>query len=136
MSTSKTNDNQFPSLEDQLSGYKTKDSQIEQEVDTSDRSQNKTTIATALLYMLSYSCGQQSNFLQMIIRHFLFANNVPKRCMESLYQIGVIMSSKTICQALKTNTNAILNNLQNHSMQFKKFFLSYNNMNFHKRVCN
>ena len=63
MNTSKASDNEFPSLEDQLSGYKTKDGQIEQEVDTSDRSQNKTAIATALLYMLSYSCGQQLNFL-------------------------------------------------------------------------
>ena len=72
----------------------------------------------------------------MIMRNFLFANNVLKCCMESLYQMGVVVSSKTICQALKTNADAILNNLQNHSMQFKKFFLSYNNMNFYKRVCN
>lgn len=65
----------------------------------------------ALLCMLSYLYDQQSNLLQLIIGHFSFANNIPKHCMELLHQIKIVMSSKTIYQALKTNTDPILKNL-------------------------
>lgn len=69
----------------------------------------------------------------MIIGQFLFANNVLKYCVELLHQIGVVLFSKTICQALKTNADVILKNLHDH-VQFKRFFISYNNINFYKNI--
>ena len=47
--------------------------------------------------------------------------------------MGVVVSSETICQALKTNADAILNNLQDR-VQSERFFISYDNMNFYERV--
>lgn len=54
--------------------------------------------------------------------------------MESLHQIEVVVSSKTICRVLKTNADAILNNLQDR-VQSERFFILYHNMNFYERVC-
>lgn len=69
----------------------------------------------------------------MIMGYFLFASNVPKRYVESLHQMGIIVSSETIWQVLNTNAVAILKNLQN-CVQSKRFFISYDNMNFYKNV--
>lgn len=44
----------------------------------------------------------------MIIRNFLFTNNILKYYIKSLYQIKVVVLSKIIHQALNTNIIAIL----------------------------
>lgn len=87
-----------------------------------------------LLYMLSYLCGKQSNLLQVIVGHFLFTNNILKHCVESLHQIGRLISSETIWQALNTNAVAILKNVKDR-VQSETFYISYDNMNFYENVC-
>lgn len=64
----------------------------------------------ALLYILSYSRGQQSNLLHIIIGYFLFANNVSKGYVESLHQMGIVVSSKIVWQVLNINAVVILKN--------------------------
>ncbi len=84
-SKSDNSDSKANSTESQVSEHKTKDGHIEADVNPLSNSRNQTTITTTLLCMLSYSRRQQSNLLQMIMGYFLFANNVPKRCIESLH---------------------------------------------------
>lgn len=69
----------------------------------------------------------------MIIGHYLFANNGSKCCIKSLYQIKIVVLSKTICRALNININLIWKNLQN-CVQFERFFISYNNIDFYENV--
>lgn len=94
--SNKIGDNKIISPESRFTGHETEDGYIEQKVGTSSSPQNNVAIATTLLYMLSYLRGQQSNLLQIIIRHFLFANNIPKGYVKSLHQMGIIMLSKTV----------------------------------------
>lgn len=69
----------------------------------------------------------------MLNGHFLFANHVPKRAIETLHQMGFVVSSKTICRALQVNAQAILSRLKER-VQSQWLFILYDNMNFYKKV--
>ncbi len=54
---------------------------IEQGVAT----RNKKLVSIISLCVLSYSRSEQTNLFQVLNGHFLFANHVPKRAVESLH---------------------------------------------------
>ena len=60
---------------------------------------NKNLISIMTICLLSYSCSKRTNIFQMMNGHFLFAKHVPKRAIESLHQLGIVVSNKTIQRA-------------------------------------
>lgn len=62
-----------------------------------DRRQNKALIAIICLSFLGYTCNKNINLLQVVNEYFGFAQNVPKQCIEVLYQMRVMVSGETIC---------------------------------------
>lgn len=75
---------------------------------------NKKLVSIISLCLLNYSRSQQTNLFQILNRHFLFANYVPKRTIETLHQMGFVVSNKTICQAFQVNTQVIFSRLKKH----------------------
>lgn len=63
----------------------------------------------------------------------MFAHNINKSEIKVYDKISLIVLYKTIYQALNVNSQAILK-LLCEKINIKQFFLSYNNMNFYKRV--
>ncbi len=90
-------------------------------------------VAIISLCILSYSRSKRTNLFLMLNGHYLFANHVRKRVIESLHQMGIIVSSETVWQALQVNAQAILSRLEERA-QSQRLFLSYDNMNFYKKV--
>ncbi len=95
---------------------------------------NKRLVAIIFLCVLSYSRSKRTNLFQILNRHYLFANHVPKRTMESLHQMGIVVSSETVWRALQVNAQAILSRLEKRA-QSQYLFISYDNMNFYEKVC-
>lgn len=102
---------------------------IEQGVAT----RNKNLVSIISFCLLSYSCSKRTNLFQMLNGHFLFANHVLKRALESLHQMGIVVSSETVCRALQVNAKAILSRFKERASS-QRLFISYDNMNFYKKV--
>lgn len=83
--------------------------------------------------MLAYSRSKYTNLLQMIARYFVFAQNMPKRCVEVFYKMSLLVTSKTVCQALTANSKAVLQTLWER-VHNERFLISYDNMNFYEKV--
>lgn len=73
-----------------------------------DRWRNKALIATICLSLLRYAHNKNINLLQVVNKYFGFTQNVPKWCIEVLYQMGVMVSGEIICQSLQYNVIAIV----------------------------
>ena len=104
-------------------------------IEQSVAKRNKKLVSIISLCLLSYSRSEQTNLFQMLNGYFLFANHVPKRAVETLHQMGFVVSSNTICQTLQVNAQAILSRLKERA-QSQRLFISYNNMNFYEKVRN
>ncbi|MCJ1342648.1 hypothetical protein MMC31_000835 [Peltigera leucophlebia] len=98
-----------------------------------DRWQNKALIAIVCLSLLGYTYNKNINLLQVVNRYFGFAQNVPKRCIEVLHQMGVMVSGETICRSLQYNATAIVELLKD-LVANEAFFVLYDNMNFYEKV--
>ena len=48
----------------------------------------------------------------MLNGHYLFTNHLPKRVIESLHQMGIVISIVTGWQAFQVNAQAILSRLK------------------------
>ncbi len=94
---------------------------------------NKKLVLIILLCFLSYSQSEQTNPFQVLNGHFLFANHVPKRAVESFYQMVFVVLNETICRGFQVNMRAILSRLKERA-QTQRFFISYNNINFYEKV--
>lgn len=94
---------------------------------------NKNLVSIIACCVLSYSRSERTNLFQMMNGHFLFANHVPKRTIEFLYQMGLVVSNETIRRALQINARAILSMLDER-IKNQQFFISYDNMNFYENV--
>lgn len=93
----------------------------------------KALIATICLCMLAYSRSKYANLPQMVAGYFAFAQNVLKRCIEVFHKRGLLVTSKTVRRALTANREAAFQMLCNRVCN-KRFFISYDNMNFHEKV--
>ncbi len=71
----------------------------------------------------------------MVTGYFSFAHNVSKKRTEIYYKIGLVVSYKIVWQALNANGQTILRLLYKR-VNIERFFLSYDNMNFYKKVQN
>ena len=98
-----------------------------------DATCNCALVAVVALCMLCYGCNKRSNLLQTIIRYFAFANNVPKRCMEVLHQMGLFTSYEQILRTLRANKVAVETSLA-EKVAKDCFFISYDNMNFYEHA--
>ena len=58
--------------------------------------QNRVFIYVVSLTLLCYAQNERSNLFQRVIGHYAFFSNIPKHFVESLYQIGIIISYKSI----------------------------------------
>lgn len=96
---------------------------------------NKNLVSIIACCVISYSWSEKTNLFQMINGHFLFANHVPKRTIESRHQISLVVSNETIRRALQVNARAILSMLDKR-IKNQQFFISYNNINFYENVRN
>ena len=94
---------------------------------------NKALIATICLCMLAYSRSKYANLLQMVAGYFAFAQNMPKRCVEVFHKMGLLVTSKTVRQALTANSEAVLQTLRER-VRNERFLISYDNMNFYEKV--
>ena len=94
---------------------------------------NKKLVSIIFLCFLSYSRSEQTNLFQMLNKHFLFANYVSKQAVETFHQMGFVVSSKTVCRTLQVNAQAISSRLKER-MQSQQFFISYDNVNFYKKI--
>lgn len=80
--------------------------------------------------MLSYARNQQSNILQMTTGYWAFADNATKQMMEILHRMGILVTYETIWEVLRANAEAQVAVLQEKAWT-RRFFVSYDNMNFH-----
>ena len=95
--------------------------------------QNKALIATVSFYMMAYAKNKYTNLFQMVTSYFIFTHNVSKRGIDVYYKMGLIILYKTVWQILNANKQAILR-LFCKKVNVKQFFLSYDNINFYKKV--
>ncbi len=98
-----------------------------------NRRQNKALIATVSFYMMAYTRNKYTNLLQMVTGYFSFVHNVSKRGTEVYHKMCLVVSYKTVRQALNANGQAVLRFLYKR-VNVERFFLSYDNMNFYKKV--
>lgn len=75
------------------------DIRFRQDIET----QNKNLISVMAICFLSYSSNKRTNLFQMMNRQFLSANHLSKRVIESLYQMDLIVSNKTISKVFRIN---------------------------------
>ena len=69
----------------------------------------------------------------MVTGDFSFAHNVSKRRVEVYHKMGLIVLYKTIQRALNANGQAVLRMLCER-VNVERFFISYDNINFCKKV--
>lgn len=65
--------------------------------------------------------------------YFLYASNTAKRCIEVLHRLGLSISYETVISALRRNGEASLKQLRKE-IQHRRFFVSFDNMNFFQNV--
>ena len=97
----------------------------------SSRKRSQGLVATVSLCMLCYARNQQSNLLQVVLGYLAYADNVTKRMVEILHRIGLTVTYETVRRALHVNAKAVLAELKEKAWE-RRFFLSYNNMNFYE----
>ncbi len=68
---------------------------------------NKAVISIVSLAVLCYIQNERSNLFQRVIGHYAFSTNIPKYSVESLYQMGIIISYKSIRRGLQVNTKPL-----------------------------
>ena len=69
----------------------------------------------------------------MVTSYFFFAHNVSKKGVDVYYKMGLVVLYKAIWQALNANGQAVLKMLCER-VNVKPFLLSYDNMNFYRKV--
>lgn len=94
---------------------------------------NRSLVAVVTLYLLSYVHSEQSNIFQMVVGHATFAYNILKCAIKTFYQIGLVISYKSIYHPLSANANAVEREMREKIMIYW-FFILFNNMNFSKYV--
>lgn len=94
---------------------------------------NRATVAVAVMCMLCYACNERSNLFQAVNGHLSFAHNVPKRYIEIFHQLGIIVLYESIRRTLNANALAVKKALQEKATK-KRFFISYDNMNFYEKA--
>ena len=65
--------------------------------------------------------------------YFLFASNTAKRCIEVLRRLSISVLYETIISALRRNGEASLKQLS-EEIRHRRFFVSFDNMNFFRNV--
>ena len=83
--------------------------------------------------MLAYTQNKYANFFWIVTGYFSFVYNISKRKTEVYHKMGLVVSYKIVLQALNTNGQAVLRMLCKR-VNIKQFFLSYDNINFYKKV--
>lgn len=94
---------------------------------------NRAIIVVAVLYMLYYTCNNQSNLFHAVTGYLSFAHNVFKQYVEVFYLLSIIILYNFIRQSLNSNALIVKNILLNKVLE-KRFFISYNNINFYKNT--
>lgn len=94
---------------------------------------NKALIATVSFCMMAYARNKYNNLFQIMTGYFSFAHNVSERKIEVYHKMGLVVSYETVWRALNANEQAVLRLLRER-VNVERFFLSYNNMNFYKKV--
>ena len=69
----------------------------------------------------------------MVTSYFTFTHNMSKRRTKVCHKMSLVVSYKTVWQALNANKQAVLR-LLCKKVTVKQFFLFYDNMNFYKKV--
>lgn len=87
----------------------------------------------AILYMLCYACSKQLYLFQAAIDYLLFMYNVFKQYIKIFYQLGIIVIYKSIRQSLNSNAFIVKKAFLNKTSK-KRFFISYDNINFYKEA--
>ena len=98
-----------------------------------DCRQNKALITTISFCIIVYARNKYTNLFQMVTDYFFFAHNVSKRGVEVYHKMGLVVSYKTVWQALNANRQVVLRMLC-EKVNVERFFISYDNMNFYKKV--
>ena len=106
------------------------DIRFRQDIET----QNKNLISVMAICFLSYSSNKRTNLFQMMNRQFLSANHLSKRVIESLYQMDLIVSNKTISKVFRINIWAAPFIIKEW-VKTQQFFIFYDNINFYEYVC-
>ncbi len=96
---------------------------------------NKGLISVVTLALLCYVWNERSNLFQRVIGYYAFSANIPKRSIESLYQMGIIVSYELIWRRLQVNAKAIMEEITKKT-RFNRFFILYDNMNFYEHIRN
>ena len=69
----------------------------------------------------------------MVTGYFSFAHNVSKREVEVYHKMGLVVLYKTVWRALNANGPVLLRMLCER-VNVEQFFISYDNLNFYKKV--
>ncbi len=83
--------------------------------------------------MLCYARSERSNIVQRVNTQFAFANNVPKRFVESFHQMGFLVLYKSLPHGLQANAKTVMEEILEKT-QIWRFFISYDNINFYENV--
>lgn len=94
---------------------------------------NRVLISVVSLALLCYARNEHSNLFQRVIGHYAFSSNIPKRSVESLHQMGIIVSYESIRRGLQVNAKAVMEEIANKT-RFHRFYISYDNINFYEHV--
>ena len=68
---------------------------------------NRSLIAIVALCLLCYAQSEKSNIFQAVTGHTAFAYNIPKYEVEMFYQMGLLVSYKSIRHTLTSNTDVV-----------------------------
>ncbi len=101
--------------------------------DRQNSRRNRLLVAVVALCLLSYACSKQSNVFQTIVGHAAFAHNIPKRAIETFHQMGLTVSYESIRRAFAANADAVEREMKKKVLT-RRFFISYDNMNFYEYV--
>lgn len=99
--------------------------------DVETQGQNRKLAATSALSMLAYAHSKNSNLFQVIMGYYAFASGVKKRSMESLYQIGCMVTYESVLRVLQANARATEILIQEKA-RTEQFLISFDNLNFYR----
>lgn len=83
--------------------------------------------------MIAYTWNKYANLLQIVTNYFSFVYNISKRKVEVYHKMDLLVLYKIVQQALNVNRQAVLKMLCKR-VNIEQFFISYDNINFYKKV--
>jgi Family of unknown function (DUF6589) len=83
---------------------------------------------------MCYAKKSSANLYQMVLGYYLVSANTPKRVFEVLHSLGISVSYSSVIRTMKTIAEKAFQSLRNLPSEQPRFWISFDNMDFHARV--